>query len=124
MRKFICLLLALCLMVPFAMAWNRVSVYDLMGFRDFITLEDMIDEDILTRYKASGYSYNLYKRLLAQRYPGEDIILRRYVSDAYDFGMIEDMYEEKDPDEPFFLFNVTMQFTWFPAASSAWTPII
>lgn len=90
-------------------SWNRVSVYDLMGFRDFITLEDMIDEDILTRYKASGYSYNLYKRLLAQRYPGEDIILRRYVSDAYDFGMIEDMYEEKDPDEPFFLFNVTMQ---------------
>ncbi len=90
-------------------SWNRVSVYDLMGFRDFITIEDMIDEDILDRYKASGYSYNLYKRLLKQRYPDEDIILRRYVSDAYDFSKIEEMYENKEPDQPFFLFNVTMQ---------------
>lgn len=90
-------------------SWNRVSVYDLMGFRNFITIEDMIDEDILDRYKSSGYSYSLYKRLLKQRYPGENIILRRYVSDAYDFGKIEEMYENKDPDKPFFLFNVTMQ---------------
>lgn len=90
-------------------SWNRISVYDLMGFRDFITLEDMVDEDILNRYKASGYSYSLYKRLLKQRYPGEDIILRRYVSDAYDFGKIEEMYENKTPGQPFFLFNVTMQ---------------
>lgn len=90
-------------------SWNRVSVYDLMGFRDFITLEDMIDEDILDRYKASGYSYSLYKRLLKQRYPDEDIILRRYVSDEYDFQKIVEMYENKEPDQPFFLFNVTMQ---------------
>ena len=89
-------------------SWNRVSVYDLMGFRDFITLEDMVDQDILDRYKASGYSYSLYKRLLKQRYPGEDIILRRYVSDAYDFQKIIEMYENKG-EEPFFLFNVTMQ---------------
>lgn len=90
-------------------SWNRVSVYDLMGFRDFITLEDMIDQDILDRYKASGYNYSLYKRLLKQRYPGENIIIRRYVSDAYDFGKIKEMYENKEEDQPFFLFNVTMQ---------------
>ncbi len=89
-------------------SWNRISVYDLMGFRDFITLEDMVDQDILDRYKASGYSYSLYKRLLKQRYPGEDIILRRYVSDDYDFRKIREMYESKG-DQPFFLFNVTMQ---------------
>ena len=93
----------------YSSSWNRVSVYDLMGFRDFITIEDMIDEDILDRYKSSGYSYKLYKRLLKQRYPGEDIILRRYVSDAYDFEQVKKMYEEKEPDQPFFLFNVTMQ---------------
>ena len=90
-------------------SWNRVSVYDLMGFRSFVTIEDMIDEDILDRYKSSGYSYSLYKRLLRQRYPGEDIIVRRYVSDEYDFQKVIEMYEDRDPDVPFFLFNVTMQ---------------
>ena len=90
-------------------SWNRVSVYDLMGFGSFTTIEDMIDQDILDRYKSSGYSYSLYKRLLKQRYPNENIILRRYVSDAYDFEKIQEMYESKDPDKPFFLFNVTMQ---------------
>ncbi len=92
----------------FESSWNRVSVYDLMGFRDFITLEDIVDEDIIERYKSSGYSYSLYKRLLKQRYPDEDIILRRYVSDEYDFQKVIEMYENKD-DQPFFLFNVTMQ---------------
>ena len=90
-------------------SWNRIAVYDLMGFRDFITIEDMIDQDILAQYKASGYSYKLFKRLLRQRYPNEDIILRRYVSDDYDFGKIREMFEARDPSEPFFLFNVTMQ---------------
>lgn len=90
-------------------SWNRVSVYDLMGFRSFTTLEDMVDQDILDRYKSSGYNYSLYKRLLKQRYPGEDIILRRYVSDEYDFKKVVEMYEDKEEDQPFFLFNVTMQ---------------
>lgn len=90
-------------------SWNRVSVYDLMGFRSFTTIEDMIDEDILDRYKSSGYSYSLYKRLLRQRYPDEDIIVRRYVSDEYDFKKVIEMYENKEPNVPFFLFNVTMQ---------------
>jgi phosphoglycerol transferase MdoB-like AlkP superfamily enzyme len=89
-------------------SWNRAAVYELMGFRDFITIEDLIDQDILDRYKSSGYNYSLYKRLLRQRYPGESIILRRYVSDAYDFQKIQELYETKG-DEPFFLFNVTMQ---------------
>jgi hypothetical protein len=92
----------------YASSWNRTAVYDLMGFHSFTTLEDLVDQDILDRYKASGYSYSLYKRLLRQRYPDENIILRRYVSDAYDFGKIEEMYENRG-DQPFFLFNVTMQ---------------
>ena len=93
----------------YSSSWNRVSVYDLMGFGSFTTIEDMIDEDILDRYKSSGYSYKLYKSMLKERYPGQDIILRRYVSDEYDFRQVEQMYENRDPDKPFFLFNVTMQ---------------
>ena len=80
-----------------------------MGFEDFISVEDMFGQELVDKYVNSGYSYNLYKRLLRQKYPGQQILLRRFVSDAYDFQQIEQMYEEKDPDQPMFLFNVTMQ---------------
>ncbi len=93
----------------FESSWNRPQVYDYMGFQDFISVEDMFGQELVDKYVNSGYSYNLYKRLLRQKYPGEKILLRRFVSDAYDFKTIEKMYEEKDPDQPMFLFNVTMQ---------------
>ncbi len=62
-------------------SWNRVSVYENMGFEDFITIEDL----------------------------ASPVKLRRFVSDAYDFEYIKRLYEERDPDKPFFLFNITMQ---------------
>ncbi len=92
----------------YAYCWNRENVYNYLGFQSFTTWEDLIDEDILTRYKSSGYSYSLFQRLLNQRYPDDDMILRRYISDAYDFSKVEEMYEASG-DEPFFIFNVTMQ---------------
>lgn len=93
----------------FESSWNRPQVYEDMGFEDFISVEDLFGQELVDKYVNSGYSYNLYKRLLRQKYPGEKILLRRFVSDAYDFKTIENMYEEKDPDQPMFLFNVTMQ---------------
>lgn len=92
----------------FESSWNRTAVYDLMGFRDFITTEDMFGQDLIDEYIESGYSTSLYQRLLKQRFPGEDILLRRFVSDAYDFNELIKMYENKG-DEPMFVFNVTMQ---------------
>ena len=92
----------------FESSWNRVAVYNLMGFRDFITTEDMFGQDLIDEYIDSGYSTSLYERLLKEKFPGEDILLRRFVSDAYDFAEIIDMYENKG-EEPMFLFNVTMQ---------------
>lgn len=62
-------------------SWNRVSVYENMGFEDFISIEDL----------------------------ASPVKLRRFVSDAYDFEYIKKLYEQKDPDQPFFLFNITMQ---------------
>ena len=88
--------------------WNREKVYPLLGFDDFISIEDFIDEDIISTYKENN-SVTEYEALLAEEYPGEDILLRRFVSDSYDYSMIEDMYENRDEDEPFFVFNVTMQ---------------
>lgn len=62
-------------------SWNRVSVYENMGFEDFISIED------LKTY----------------------VKVRRFVSDMWDFNHIIDMYEERDTSKPFFLFNITMQ---------------
>ena len=93
----------------FESSWNRPQVYEDMGFEDFISVEDLFGQELVDKYVNSGYSYNLYKRLLRQKYPGQQILLRRFVSDAYDFQQIEQMYEEKDPDQPMFLFNVTIQ---------------
>lgn len=89
--------------------WSREEVYPLLEFEDFISIEDIIDQDIIDRYLDSDNNVALFERLLEQRYPGEDILVRRYVSDEYDYKLIEDMFENKDPDNPFFLFNVTMQ---------------
>lgn len=89
--------------------WSREEVYPLLEFEDFISIEDIIDQDIIDRYLDSDNNVALFERLLEQRYPGEDILVRRYVGDEYDYKLIEDMFENKDPDNPFFLFNVTMQ---------------
>lgn len=93
----------------FESSWNRVAVYDYMGFRDFITTKDLFGEEIMDEYVSSGYSYNTYKRLLSEKFPGEKILLRRFVSDEYDFNKLIEMYENKEEDVPFYVFNVTMQ---------------
>ena len=93
----------------FESSWNRIAVYDYMGFRDFITTKDMFGEEIMDKYVSSGYSYNTYKRMLSEAFPGEDILLRRFVSDQYDFDQLIEMYENKEEGVPFYVFNVTMQ---------------
>lgn len=93
----------------YSSSWNRVAVYDFMGFRRFISIEDLIDPKIIQHYRNSGDNYYTFKRLLREAYPDEDILLRRYVSDSYDYKKLIEMYEARDPEVPFFLFNVTMQ---------------
>ncbi len=89
--------------------WNRESVYSLLGFTDFISLENIVDEDILDTYQKNS-SVVEYENLLKDRYEdGDEMLLRRFISDSYDYKLIEEMYEESDDDEPFFVFNVTMQ---------------
>ena len=46
---------------------------------------------------------------MEQAYPGQGVLLRRYVSDSYDYHKVIQLYEERDENQPFFLFNVTMQ---------------
>lgn len=64
-----------------AAGWDRNKVYPLMGF------DEMYFEEF---YKDSG-------------------VIRKYVSDEADYEKIIQIYEQKEPGEPLFLFNVTMQ---------------
>ncbi len=89
--------------------WNRETVYPLLGFSDFISIEDFIDADIIDTYKKNA-NVTEYEALLTERYEdGDQMLLRRFISDSYDYTMIEEMYESRDESEPFFVFNVTMQ---------------
>ena len=63
--------------------YNRVNVYDNMGFSDFISKEDFDDVQLV----------------------------RNHISDVANYNRIIEEYEKakKESDEPFYLFNVTMQ---------------
>lgn len=61
--------------------WDRSRVYPLLGFDTFLSKDD---------FKGAKK-------------------LRGYISDKASFEKIIDLYEEKEADEPFFVFNVTMQ---------------
>lgn len=65
-----------------AINWNREAVYAAMGFDDFISLEDM-------EYESSD-------------------LLRWCMSDRKDYEIIIEQYEKNKQDK-FFMFNVTMQ---------------
>ena len=88
--------------------WNREVVYPLMGFDDYISIEDFVDEDILNTYKQNN-DVTEYENLLKERYPDKDMLIRRFVSDEYDYQMLKDFYKKRDKSKPFFTFNVTMQ---------------
>lgn len=71
----------------YARCWNRETVYNCLGFDEFLSLEkfdDLVPEN--------EWEY-----------------VRYYMSDRTDFEAIKKCLEEKDKDKPLFLFNVTMQ---------------
>lgn len=93
----------------YSAGWNRVAVYNHFGFDSARFLEDIIPSNILSEYAASGNSLTLLQQRVGDLYPGENVLLRQYVSDSFDYKEVISQYENKDPDKPFFLFNVTMQ---------------
>lgn len=67
--------------------WNREVVYPLLGFDDFISMEDIPESKL-------------------------DFIRAKYMSDEGDFKLLKEYYEGyrgKNQSNPFYLFNVTMQ---------------
>ncbi|MCQ4635263.1 LTA synthase family protein [Anaerovorax odorimutans] len=64
--------------------WNRDVVYPFLGFKDFLTIDD---------FESPKY-------------------IRNYISDETDFDKLIEEYEKSkkdDKDDPFYIFNVTMQ---------------
>lgn len=90
-------------------SWKRNSVYPLLGFENFYALEDILDTETVNDYKNNDISFFDFEQRINMQHPGENVLLRRFVSDSYDYKVLEKMYEERDKDRPFFLFNVTMQ---------------
>ena len=70
--------------------WNRRNVYPLLGFENYISIEDFVDQDILDTYKQNN-DVTEYEMLLNERYPDRNMLLRRFVSDSYDYSMVENM---------------------------------
>ena len=64
-----------------ASGWDRDKVYPLFGFDTFYSLKDWVNP----------------------------VKIRKYVSDQSCYDKIIELYEQKDANTPFFLFNVTMQ---------------
>ncbi len=89
--------------------WNREDVYSYFGFDNFISLEDFIPAEKLEEYKQNE-SQELLERLYREYFPDQDnALLRKYASDELDYSMLKNMFEEKDAEKPYFVFNVTMQ---------------
>lgn len=90
--------------------WNRDSVYPLMGFDRFADISTILGEEIVAEYRADN-NFGKYYQAVREEYPDQVVFLRRYISDTFDYSKVIEMYEENEArgDQPFFIFNVTMQ---------------
>lgn len=65
----------------YANGWDRDTVYPLLGFEEFYSIDDFTNPELI----------------------------RGLISDRSSYAKLIELYEEKDPGEKLFLFNVTMQ---------------
>lgn len=94
----------------YSTGWNRVSVYENLGFNSFAFLENLIDVSILNDYTKNGSNADYLQSLIDTYYPDRNHMLtRQYVSDSYNYDVIIENYENRDKSKPYFTFNVTMQ---------------
>lgn len=94
----------------YASGWNRISVYENLGFNSFVSLENLIDISILNDYTQNGSDADYLQSLVDTYYPDrQNMLIRQYVSDSYDYKLIIYDFENRDKSVPYFVFNVTMQ---------------
>ncbi|MBR7071685.1 MAG: LTA synthase family protein [Clostridia bacterium] len=100
---------ALALHPYYAAGWNRVKVYQNMGFDNFMSLENLMDISIMSEYVQNGNDPNYLQSLVEQYYPDRNMLMRQYISDAYNYQVLIKDYENRDKTKPYYTFNVTMQ---------------
>lgn len=94
----------------YSTGWNRVNVYNNLGFNSHSFLENLIDVSILNDYVQNGSDADYLQSLVDTYYPDrENMLTRQYVSDSYNYDVIIENYENRDKSQPYFAFNVTMQ---------------
>ncbi len=94
----------------YASGWNRISVYQNMGFNSFKSLENLIDIALMDEYMANSSDPDYLQNLISQNYPDRNnMLIRQYVSDSYDYKVLIDDYNNRDKTKPYYVFNVTMQ---------------
>ena len=94
----------------YSSGWNRVNVYENLGFNSFSFLENLIDVSILNEYVQNGSDAEYLQSLINTYYPDrQNMLTRQYVSDSYNYDVIIKNYENRDKSKPYFTFNVTMQ---------------
>ncbi len=94
----------------YSTGWNRVNVYNNLGFNSHSFLENLIDVSILNEYVQNGSDADYLQSLIDTYYPDrEQMLIRQYVSDSYNYDVIIKDFENRDKSQPYFTFNVTMQ---------------
>ena len=94
----------------YSTGWNRVNVYNNLGFNSYTFLEDLIDISILDDYTKNNGDAEYLQSLINTYYPDRtNMLMRQYVSDSYNYDMIIEYFENRDKSQPYFAFNVTMQ---------------
>ncbi len=94
----------------YSSGWNRVNVYNNLGFNSYSFLENLIDVSILNDYIQNGSDADYLQSLVDTYYPDRNnMLIRQYVSDSYNYDVIIENYENRDKSQPYFTFNVTMQ---------------
>ncbi len=94
----------------YSTGWNRVNVYNNLGFNSYSFLENLIDVSILNDYVQNGSDADYLQSLIDTYYPDRtNMLTRQYVSDSYNYDVIIENFENRDKSQPYFAFNVTMQ---------------
>ncbi|MDO4608685.1 MAG: LTA synthase family protein [Clostridia bacterium] len=94
----------------YSSGWNRINVYNNLGFNSFTAIENLIDPSILNDFYQNGSDPDYLQSLITSFYPDrQNMLIRQYVSDQYNYDIIIKDFENRNKDVPYFMFNVTMQ---------------
>lgn len=93
----------------YAAGWNRVNVYNNMGFDLFHSIENLLVPEMMQEYAKNGSNPDYLQTIADQYYPNSNLLLRQYISDEYNYKCLIENFENRDTSKPYFAFNITMQ---------------